>query len=75
MGHVPQPRISTRIPKVTIDDEVAFYSIRLAKLGYYGGNPELIRKAPLDVVLQIISYENFANDLQTAQRELNDEGR
>lgn len=74
MGYVQQSRKPARHPKITINDEVAFYSIKLAKLGYYGGNPELIRKAPLDVVLQIINYENFAIDLQTAYREMNNEG-
>jgi hypothetical protein len=52
---------------------VAFYSIQLAKLGYYGGNPESVRKAPLDVVLQILNYENFTHDLQAAYKDLNDE--
>lgn len=44
-------------------------------MGYYGGNPESIRQAPLDIVLQIIGYENFAMDLQVAYRELSDESR
>jgi hypothetical protein len=47
----------------------------LAKAGYYGGNPELIKAAPLDIVLNIICYEGFTQDLQAAYRDLNDESR
>jgi hypothetical protein len=49
--------------------------VRLAKMGYYGGNPDLIKRAPVDSVLHIINYENFEIDLRAAHKELNDEGR
>ena len=72
VGYVPQSDRAIRHPRVNIDDTVAFYSVKLAKLGYYGGNPELIRQAPLTMVMDIINYENFASDLQAAYRGLND---
>ena len=75
MVNVSRQKSAGRSPKIKIDDEVAFYSIRLAKMGYYGGNPDSIKKAPVDSVLQIINYENFEIDLRAAYKELNDEGR
>jgi len=52
-----------------------FYAIRLAKAGYYGGDPDAVKKSPLDTVLAIIQYENFEADLQKAYKELNSENR
>ena len=72
MEPVSQSGKPIRHPVVTIHDRVAFYSVRLARLGYYGGSPEAVRNAPLDVVLQMIAYEGFTADLQTAYRGLND---
>jgi hypothetical protein len=34
-----------------------------------------VKQAPLNVVLQVIDYEKFESDLQTAYRELNNESR
>lgn len=43
-------------------------ALRLAKLGYYGGNPHLIMKAPADMILNISNYEIFQNDLEEEYR-------
>lgn len=64
-------RSSGNQPKTRIDNYILYWAIKLAKLGYYGGNPELIKQAPSNIVLNIISYENFENDLQITYRELN----
>lgn len=47
--------------------------MRLAKAGYYGGNPSEVLSAPLDIVLQLIQYEIFENQLEKAYYELNKE--
>lgn len=65
---------SYKAPKVEIKDEVAFYAIRIAKAGYYGGNPAKVKQAPLSEVLQILNYENFIIDYEQAAKELNNEG-
>ncbi len=41
-----------------------FYAIRLAKSGYYGGNPQAILRAPVDIVMNIINYEAFERDYE-----------
>lgn len=63
---------SGKQPKITINDTVAYWAIKLAKSGYYGGNPELVKQAPLDMVLQILQYERFETDLQVAYRKLSE---
>ena len=46
-------------------------SLRVARAGYYGGNPAFVRQAPADDVLSILSYENFLNDYELTEHELN----
>lgn len=43
-----------------------YNTIRLAKAGYYGGNPEAILNAPVDVVMHLIHYEQFEIDIEYA---------
>lgn len=64
-----------RQPKITIKDEVAYWSIKLAKIGYFAGNPVAVRQAPLDIVLQILEYERFEFQVQCAYRDLTNENR
>ena len=64
-----------RQPKIKITDEVAYWSIKLAKVGYFSGNPVLIRQAPLDIVLQVMEYERFEFQVQYAYREIKNENR
>jgi len=45
--------------------------MKLAKAGYYGGNPDAVLEAPLNTVLAIIQYENFTRDVESAFRDLN----
>lgn len=45
--------------------------MRLAKLGYYGGDPDNVRVAPVTTVLDVLNYEAFESDYQETDRELN----
>jgi hypothetical protein len=57
-------------PKIEIDDETQFYAVKLAKLGYYKGDPDAVLAAPITTVLSILDYEVFENDLVAAYSEL-----
>ena len=39
-------------------NDARYHAIKLAKLGYYGGNPSIVLKEKLDIILDIICYEN-----------------
>jgi len=43
-----------------------YNTIRLAKAGYYGGSPEAILNAPVDIVMHLIHYEQFEIDIEYA---------
>ena len=60
-----------RYPKVKIADNIAFVSIRLAHAGYYSGDPQKVREAPVDVVQSILDYEDFRNNYEKKFIELN----
>lgn len=51
--------------------DAKFNAISLAKKGYYGGNPSLILKEDFNVILDILEYENFCSQYETALYELN----
>lgn len=44
-------------------------------MGYYGGNPTKVLKAPVDTVIDILTYSNYEVDYQEAIKELNYEGQ
>jgi len=46
-------------------------SLRVAKMGYYGGSPEAGRSAPVTDVLDIISYVAFLSDYDFTDWKLN----
>jgi hypothetical protein len=48
-------------------------SLRLAKAGYWQGDPGRIMRAPADEVLAVLQYENFNSDYERATFELNKE--
>lgn len=47
--------------------------MKLAKKGYYGGNPMMILDCPVDVVIGMLEYEDFENEYENAYIELNKE--
>lgn len=63
-----------REPEIHIGDDLRFIRVKVAKLGYYGGNPSLVGEAPVTDVLDILAYESFQSDYITTERELNKDG-
>lgn len=45
--------------------------MRLAKLGYFGGDPAKVMEASVDVVQAILEYETFEADYVTEEMALN----
>ena len=58
-------------PKVDIKDEALFCALKLAKIGYYGGNPDSIMIAPYTTVLNMLAYEKFEFDYMEKAIEIN----
>jgi len=52
-----------------------FICLRVAKLGYYGGNPDEVKNAPVDTVMGVLNYEKFEADYKETTRELNNESK
>lgn len=44
-------------------------------MGYYGGNPDYVKNAPVNTVLCILGYERFEEDYKETFRELNNESK
>jgi len=49
--------------------------LRLAKIGYYGGDPEKILKARCDYVIAALEYEKFLSDYEDIYHEINRGGK
>ena len=58
-------------PQYAIDDEITFLAIRLAKAGYFGGNPEAVMNGRVDIVEDVLAYEKFELDYEKAYIALN----
>lgn len=43
----------------------------LAKSGWYGGDPDAVKDAPVDTVMQIVQYEKFEKETEFAYKTLN----
>jgi hypothetical protein len=43
---------------------------KLARAGYWGGDPGAIKRAPLDEVLAVADYEDFVGDYEKADWEM-----
>ena len=43
---------------------------KLARAGYWGGDPGAVKRAPLDEVLAIDDYETFCGDFESADFEM-----
>ena len=46
-------------------------ALKIAKLGYYSGDPEKVLNANVDHVLSILDYESFNNDFERVFSEIN----
>jgi len=49
---------------VTITREDSYIGCRLAKLGYFSGDPSKVLDAPVDVVCDIMAVENVQNQIE-----------
>lgn len=65
--------VKRRRPKTRIEDESLFIAMRLAKAGYYGGNPQAVLQAPVTVVIGMLEYEGFNDEYENAYMALNKE--
>lgn len=65
---------SWRSPEVYIGDDLRFLRVKVAKLGYYSGDPHKVGEATVTDVLDILAYEAFEADYATTERELNKDG-
>ena len=63
-----------RRPEVHIGDELRYLRVKIAKSGYYGGDPHAVGEAPVTDVLDVMAYENFQSDYAETERELNKDG-
>ena len=48
-----------------------FVALRIAKAGYYSGDPQKVLEARVDYVLSILEYESFNSDYERVYTELN----
>lgn len=60
-----------RSPSITIDDEITFIALRIAKQGFYDGDPEKVLNAPVGIVQAILDYEIFELDYKEEYNHLN----
>lgn len=61
-----------RYPRIKIDaDDETLIVCTLAKLKYYGGNPDLIWESPVDRVINTYYFDAFSSDYETAFVEMN----
>lgn len=40
-------------------------------MGYFGGDPDKVRAARVDTVLNVLAYANFVNELEEVARVIN----
>lgn len=45
----------------------------MAKQGFYGGDPDRVRRARVDDVVNVLGYTSFLNELEDVVREMNKE--
>ena len=58
-------------PETIIEDEPLFFCVRVAKLGYYGGDLAAVRAAPCDDMQTIMEFEAFESDFEKEYIALN----
>lgn len=51
-------------------DEATVVALKLARAGYWGGDPGAVKRAPLDEVLAAADYEDFVGDYEAADFEM-----
>lgn len=74
IGRIVKTDDSVVSPKIKIEDEALYVAINIAKKGYYGGNPDLILKAPVSMIKSIEQVEKLETDYIDTFRNLNNGG-
>jgi hypothetical protein len=71
---VIEPARPDRIaPKIRITaSEIDMISIRIARSGYFGGDPAQVRAASIDDVFRVLEYENFLSEYEFTEYKLNE---
>ena len=46
-------------------------ALMISRAGYYGGDPERVLSARVDLVCDVLGYEKFRGDYELADYELN----
>ena len=68
------PREGRRKPRISVEADFAdLISLRLAKAGWWGGDPAKVKEAPVDEVMKALQYEQFVADYESAFMALNRE--
>lgn len=49
--------------------------MRIAKEGYYGGDPQKVLEAPVDMVMTLIEYTLFQNEYERISYVINSEDK
>lgn len=66
-------RPDRNVPKTEITaDFTRRICLKVAKAGYYGGNPAFVRQAPVDDVLSILDYEHFLDVYDYTEFKINE---
>lgn len=45
-------------------------ALKLARAGYWGGDPGAVKRAPLDEVLAAVDYDDFVGEYEAADFEM-----
>jgi hypothetical protein len=65
--HWSKPPIEVTAPEDLV------VALRVARAGYYGGDPERVLKASFPMVMAIIQYEDFCNEYERTFHKINTE--
>lgn len=52
-------------------DASDLYPLRIAREGYWGGNPQQVSQSPTDLVLDVWEFINFQSEYEETTAELN----
>ena len=64
-------RPKPKLPRIDCDDTTVLIAYRLARLGFFGGDPSKVLNAPADIVQMAIDYVTFEADYEAAYIDLN----
>lgn len=71
MEYIEQRSERLKYPKTRIDNDALFLALRLAKNGFYNGNPQNILDADVDMILKIKDFEIYDKEYLECFEQLN----